>query len=97
VTATLKVTGTFPYIAARLWAVDPSTNTETLVTRGLYRLNPTSPDGTQTFQLHPGAWFFAPGEVPKLELLGQDPPYARPSNGTFTISVSSLNLKLPTH
>lgn len=96
VTATLKVTGAFPYIAARLWAVDPSTNTETLVTRGLYRLNPLSPDGTQTFQLHPGAWFFAPGQIPKLELLGQDPPYARPSNGTFTISVSSLNLKLPT-
>jgi hypothetical protein len=97
VTATLNVTGTFPYIAARLWDVNPSTNTETLVTRGLYRLNPSSPNGQQTFELHPGAWLFAAGHVPKLELLGQDPPYARPSNGTFTISVSNLRLTLPTH
>jgi dienelactone hydrolase len=97
VTANLSVTGQFPYIAARLWDVDPSTNTETLVARGLYRLDPSSPNGQQSFQLHPGAWFFAPGHIPKLELLGQDPPYARPSNGTFTISVSALTLTLPTH
>ncbi len=97
VTATLSVTGQFPYIAARLWDVDPSANTETLVARGLYRLNPSSPNGQQTFQLHPGAWHFAAGHIPKLELLGQDPPYARPSNGTFTIQVSGLTLTLPTH
>ena len=97
VTAKLNVTGDFAYIAARLWAVDPTTNTETLVTRGLYRIDPSAPNGRQTFQLHPCAWFFAPGEIPKLELLGQDPPYARISNGTFTISVSDLALTLPTH
>jgi hypothetical protein len=97
ITATLNVTGQFPYIAARLWDVDPSSNTETLVARGLYRLDPNSPDGQQTFQLHPGAWHFAAGHIPKLELLGQDPPYARPSNGTFTISASNLVLTLPTH
>jgi hypothetical protein len=97
VTATLNVTGQFPYVAARLWDVDPSSNTETLVARGLYRLDPSSPNGVQTFQLHPGAWHFAAGHIPKLELLGQDPPYARPSNGTFTIQVSGLALTLPTH
>lgn len=97
VTAKLEVTGEFPFIAARLWDVDPSTNTETLVTRGLYRLNPNSPNGVQTFQLHPGAWHFAEGHIPKLELLGQDPPYARNSNGTFTIDVSNLTLRLPIH
>jgi hypothetical protein len=97
VTATLNVTGSFPLIAARLWDVDPSTNTETLVTRGLYRINSTSPNGQQTFQLHPGAWTFAPGHIAKLELLGQDPPYARTSNGTFSIAVSGLKLTLPTH
>jgi hypothetical protein len=67
------------------------------VARGLYRLDPNSPDGQQTFQLHPGAWHFAAGHIPKLELLGQDAPYARPSNGTFTISASNLVLTLPTH
>jgi dienelactone hydrolase len=97
VTATLNVTGQFAYIAARLWDVDPATNTETLVARGLYRINENSPNGQQTFQLHPGAWHFAPGHIPKLELLGQDPPYARPSNGSFTITVSNLTLTLPTH
>ncbi len=97
VTANLTVTGQFAFIAARLWDVDPSANTETLVARGLYRLNSSSPNGRQTFQLHPGAWHFAAGHIPKLELLGQDPPYARTSNGTFSIQVSKLYLQLPTH
>jgi dienelactone hydrolase len=95
VTANLNVTGQFAFIAARLWDVDPSTNTETLVARGLYRINGNAPNGKQTFQLHPGAWAFAAGHVPKLELLGQDSPYARTSNGTFSIQVSNLNLSLP--
>ena len=94
VSANLAVTGSFPYIAARLWDVDPAANTETLVSRGVYRVTTA---GQQTFQLHPGGWTFAPGHIAKLELLGQDPPYARPSNGTFTISVSNLKLTLPTH
>jgi predicted acyl esterase len=95
VTANLNVNGQFAFIAARLWDVDPSTNTETLVARGLYRINGNAPNGTQTFQLHPGAWTFAAGHIPKLELLGQDPPYARTSNGTFSIQISNLGLTLP--
>lgn len=95
VTADLNVTGNDAYIAARLLDVDPATNTETLVARGVYRIDPNAPDGRQTFQLNPGAWHFAAGHVPKLELLGQDTPYTRPSNGTFSISVSNLGLQLP--
>lgn len=97
VTATLKAAGTYPYIAARLLDVDPATNTETLVARGLYRLDTKAPNGRQQFPLHPGAWRFAAGHVPKLELLGRDSPYARPSNGVFSIAVSSLQLRLPVH
>jgi hypothetical protein len=97
VIATLSVTGQFPYLAARLWDVDPKAGTETLVARGVYRIDPNRPDGLQVFQLHPGAWHFAAGHIPKLELLGQDPPYVRKSNGTFTISVSDLALRLPVH
>jgi hypothetical protein len=97
VSANLTVTGNFAFIAARLWDVDPAANTETLVARGLYRIDGSAPNGQQTFQLHPGAWTFAKGHIPKLELLGQDPPYARTSNGTFTIQVSNLKLTLPTH
>ena len=94
VVATLNVTGEFPEVAARLWDVDPGTNTETLVARGLYRVQSS---GRQVFQLHPGAWHFAAGHTAKLELLGQDAPYARASNGQFSIAVSTLQLRLPVH
>ena len=97
VIANLNVTGKFGYIAERLLDVNPATNTETLVARGLYRINDNAPDGLQVFQLHPGAWHFAAGHVPKLELLGQDTPYSRPSNGVFAISVADLQLRLPVH
>jgi hypothetical protein len=97
VIANLNVTGQFPIIAERLWDVDPATGNETLVARGVYRLDSSSPDGVQVFQLHPGAWHFAAGHIPKLELLGQDSPYVRTSNGQFSISVSDLQLRLPVH
>jgi hypothetical protein len=97
VIANLTVTGNFPLIAERLWDVNPTAGTQTLVARGVYRLNPSKPNGPQVFQLHPGAWHFANGHIPKLELLGQDSPYARASNGKFSISVSDLQLRLPVH
>src|SRR5205807_727395 len=80
VTANLKVTGTFAYVAERLLDVDPATSTATLVARGVFRIDPNAPDGRQTFQLHEGAWHFAAGHIPELELLGRDAPYVRPSN-----------------
>jgi dienelactone hydrolase len=97
VIANLNVTGQFAFIAARLWDVDPSSGSETLVARGVYRIDSSAPDGLQVFQLHPGAWHFAAGHVPKLELLGQDSPYARSANGAFSIAVSDLQLRLPVH
>ena len=95
--ADLNVTGGFAYIAARLLDVNPATKTETLVARGVYRIDRNAPDGLQLFQLNPNGWHFAAGHVAKLELLGQDSPYARPSNGVFSISVSKLELRLPVH
>jgi dienelactone hydrolase len=97
VVADLSVTGSYAFIAERLWDVDPASNTETLVDRGVYRISSAAPDGTQVFQLHPGAWHFAAGHIPKLELLGQDSPYVRTSNGQFSIAVSGLQLRLPVH
>jgi hypothetical protein len=94
VAAKMSLSGSFPELAERLWDVDPATNTETLVARGLYR--PTA-SGLQVFQLHPGAWHFAAGHVPKLELVAQDSPYGRSSNGHFSIAVSGLSLRLPVH
>lgn len=97
VIAHMKVTGRYAYVTARLLDVDPATNTQTLITRGVYRINPSTPAGLQVFQLNPGAWHFAAGHNPELELLGQDTPYTRPSNGDFSISVSNLQLRLPVH
>jgi dienelactone hydrolase len=97
VIADVHSAGEFPYIAARLLDVNPATNTETLLARGVYRLDPSQPSGRIVFQLHPGAWHFAAGQVPELELLGRDAPYLRPSNGQFAITVSNLQLRLPVH
>jgi hypothetical protein len=93
VVADLKVTGTFPALAERLWDVGPD-GRQTPVARGLYR---PSGDGRVVFQLHPGAWRFAAGHVPKLQLLARDTPYSRASNGTFAVAVSNLELRVPVH
>lgn len=95
VTADLRVSGDYAYIAARLVDVDPATNTKTLVARGAYRIDPKSPDGRRTFQLSANGWRFAPGHMAQLELLGRDFPFLRASNGVFSIAVSNLELKLP--
>ena len=91
VIADLKLTGAFPHVVARLWDVAPG-GTQTLVARGLYR--PTA-NGRQVFQLHPNGWRFAAGHTAKVELLGKDVPYARPSNGTFSVEVSKVDIRLP--
>jgi pimeloyl-ACP methyl ester carboxylesterase len=89
----LTFTGNFPEIAGRLWDVAPK-GTQTLVARGIYR--PDS-EGRQVFQLHASGWRFAARHVAKFQLLGQDSPYARASNGTFSITISNLDLRLPVH
>ena len=71
---------------------NPVTKTETLVARGIYRIDSNAPSGRQLFQLYPPAWHFPAGHIPKLELLGQDSgqipaDYTRPSNGVFSIEV----------
>ncbi len=79
-------------IAARLWDVAADGRTQTLVARGLYR--PTG-RGIERFELYPNGWRFAPGHTPKLELLGNDAPFARPSNALFSLGLSDLRLSLP--
>src|SRR4029450_4139445 len=69
---------------------------QTLVAQSVYRPR-TDNRGPQVFQLHPNAWRFAAGHVPKLELLGQSAGYLRPSNGAFTVTVGALELRLPVH
>ena len=75
---------------ARLWDVAPD-GTQQLVARGLYR--PT--EGRNRWELHPNGWRFRRGHSAELELLGQDAPYARPSNGSFAVDVKRLRVTLP--
>ena len=91
VVADIATTGAFPQLNARLWDVAPD-GEQTLVARTVYR---PEAQGRQVFQLHGNGWRFAPGHQAKLQLLGRDAPYSRPSNGAFEVTVSKLELRLP--
>jgi predicted acyl esterase len=94
--ADLVVTGAeYAQVAGRLWDVAPD-GTQSLVTHGFYR--PRADNlGPQAFQLPPNGWQFAAGHAPKLELLGQSVPVGHAAAGPFTVTVESLELRLPVH
>ena len=95
VIANLNVTGAparDTQIAARLWDVAPDNSSQRLIARALYR--PTG-DGRRVFQLHPNGYEFEAGHTVKLELLGNDAPYGRKSNPSFSIKVSKLDFRIP--
>ena len=94
VSAHVNVSGQFGQLDSRLWDVGPD-GKQTLISRGVYRLFDNQ-QGDIVFQLHGNGWRFAPGHKPKLELLGRDAPYVRPSNGSFSIQVSNVRVELPT-
>jgi hypothetical protein len=93
VIAKIETDDPFAQVVARLWDVDPG-GQQRFVTRAAYRPD-VGQGASQVFQLDANGWFFAPGHVAKLELLGRDSPYARPSNSVFTLDVSDLELRLP--
>lgn len=96
VVADIDSVGPTSQVAARLLDVAPD-GTETLVARALYRpdVNSGTVPSRQVFQLHPIGWQFAAGHVAKLELLPEDAPYGRVSNGQLPVTVSNLELRLP--
>ena len=47
------------------------------------------------FQLFGNGWRFGRGHMAKLELLGSDPGFVRPSNFRFSVRLSRLSVKLP--
>jgi len=77
-------------LAGRLWDVSAE-GRRTLVARGFQR--PSS--GRNVWQLHPGAWRFAPGHTIQLELLGSEAPFGRPSNNSFEVEIRRLQLRVP--
>ena len=87
------MSGSYAQVAARLWDVAPD-GSQTLVSHAFYR--PRSDNANpQVFQLHPNGWRFAAGHAPKLELLGQSVALGRAPIGTFTVTVTRLDLRLP--
>jgi hypothetical protein len=97
IVANVNSPGPTSQIAARLLDVDPNTNQETLVARGLYRpeINSGTDSTRQVFQLHPNGYRFATEHIAKLELLPADQPYGRNSNGQLPVTVSDLEVRLP--
>lgn len=94
VCADIRTIGQFGQLDSRLWDVDPTTGDQILVSRGAYRLT-ANQTGEVTFQLQGNAWTFEEGHVPKLELLGRDADYLRPSNDGFAVEVSDLRIDFP--
>jgi predicted acyl esterase len=96
IVADLTVQNANDALIGRLYDVDPSTRQERLIARGTFRPTGVGTTSRQVFQLHPQAYRIAPGHQVKLELLGQDAPYARPSTGQAPIDVRNVELRLPT-
>jgi hypothetical protein len=95
-TVAARVSTPDPYsqLDSRLWDVGPD-DKQTLISRGAYRLA-NAASGRISFQLHGNGWCFAPGHEAKLELLGKDEPYLRPSNPPATATtVSDIDVELP--
>jgi predicted acyl esterase len=95
VIADFTLPGADSQVAARLLDVGPD-GRETLISRGLWRPQVSRRPVRQVFQLHPGGWRFAAGHTVKLELLPSDAPYGRASDGQRPVTVSNLQLRLPT-
>ncbi|MEA2703033.1 MAG: type transport system ATP-binding protein, partial [Actinomycetota bacterium] len=82
-------------LATKLWDVDEVAGRQTLVTKGIYRLEPNQ-SGPVTMQLNGSAWTFQPRHHAHLEISGADDNSWRASNNTgFTVEVSGLTLILP--
>ncbi len=97
ITATVKTTGTYPEMAARLWDVLPS-GEQREISRAVWRFAPSEENATSTitFQLHGNAYEFAKGDIVKVQLLGRDSPTYHASNGTFALEVSKVTVSFPT-
>jgi hypothetical protein len=78
-------------IAARLWDISADGQSQRLIARGVYRPS----DGLNNWELHPAAWRVQQGHAVELELLGNDAPSYRRSNGTFQATISDLKIRLP--
>jgi hypothetical protein len=106
VTAHLSVVGNDPELVGRLWDVGADGKTRQIVETGVVRPDvdqSRNADATTTgavnltFELAPNEYTVAAGHTLELELVGSTAPWFRPSNGTFSISVTGLAATVRTH
>lgn len=93
VRATVKTSGRFGQIDARLW--DIAGGKQRIVDYGVYRLTPNQ-KGRIAFQLFGNGYRFPKGHTVKLELTGSSSPLFRASNGTFAVKLSRVRASIPT-
>ena len=90
----VRTSGKYGQIDARLWDLDPATNTQRLITRGVYRLSDDQ-NGRFHFVLDGNGWRFPAGDRIILELLGRDAPTYAASPASFSARLSDLKITLP--
>lgn len=104
ITANITVKGNYPELVGRLWDLSAGGLTRQIVSLGAFRPSVNQRSGTSssavahervTFELPANDYTFAAGHSIELELVGNNPPLFRPSNGHFTISVSDLRVTVP--
>ena len=93
VTAEIHASGASGQVAARLWDVSPS-GSQRLVSRGVYRVA-RGQRGAIEFQLNGNGYRFEEGHLVRLELVGNDAPFLRASDGDFSVSVRNALVELP--
>lgn len=93
--AHLGVSGRFPELVGRLWDYNPATRRRQLVEAGVYRPSPDG--GPMTFDLSPNFYVLQPRHLLELELVGSSSPWFRPSNGTFRLVLSRIEISLGLH
>jgi predicted acyl esterase len=92
------------YVAARLWDVDPGPepgaedDTQTLVTRGVYRLGSAGVSLDERMKLFGNGYEFAPGHSIKLEMTADDSPSWQQWMGGAPggVTVSNVSFSMPT-
>lgn len=84
------------YVAMHLWDVDPVSDTQILVTRGVYQLGASGEPQDVSTQLFGNGWTFPSGHIIRLELTANDyPTMILPGDGTIAISDVTLSVPHP--
>ena len=104
ITAQLSVRGRFPQLIGELWDLDGRGHRQ-FVALGVFRPPVNQGPGTTastgrgeqaSFSLDPTGYTFAAGHTIEVDLLGQDSPMFKTSNGRFQVTVTNFQATVPT-